>query len=71
MISDFFVRRKAHGSGTEEYYVSFEAGEEQIRELSADNYFRSTEAGEEWSGVGAVAVGGAGAGAVGGARKGA
>jgi hypothetical protein len=43
------VRRKAHGSGTEEYYVSFEAGEEQIRELSADNYFRSTEAGEEWS----------------------
>jgi hypothetical protein len=43
------VRRKAHGSGLDEYYVSFEAGEEQIRELSADNYFRSTEAGEEWS----------------------
>jgi hypothetical protein len=44
-----FVRRKAHGNGTDEYYISFEAGEEQIRELSEEKYFRSTEEGEEWS----------------------
>jgi hypothetical protein len=44
-----FVRRKAHGNGTDEYYISFEAGEEQTRELSEEKYFRSTEESEEWS----------------------
>ncbi len=44
-----FVRRKAHGNGTDVYYISFEAGEEQILELSEEKYFRSTEEGEEWS----------------------